>query len=229
MPTPDWWYDDLKQVGLDFADAAQAADYDRRQGVDTAADARLLGDLGVRPGTVMADLGCGTGVMACEAARLGAMVHAVDISPAMLSLAEARAQREGVALHPHHASFLTFNPGEGVLDLVVTRAAFHHLPDFWKAVALRRIWRMLKPGGRLYLRDVIFDVPPQDVPETVEAWITWLSDQSGYTREDGACHVREEHSTFAWIIEGLLREAGFDPVRRVEQTRVYGTYLATKP
>ncbi len=41
-----------------------------------------------------------------------------------------------------------------------TRNALHHLPDFWKAIALDRIATFLRPGGVLRLHDLIFDFQP---------------------------------------------------------------------
>jgi hypothetical protein len=85
---PDWYYDDLRQVGTDFENAETVAAYDRNQGTNDAEDEALL-----------------------------------DGPPA---------------------------------DLVTTKYALHHLPDFRKAAALVRINRMLRPVGRLFLRDVVF-------------------------------------------------------------------------
>lgn len=229
MIRPDWWYDDSIQVGLDFEDEAQVATYDQRQGATAERDAALLKRLGVGPGTVMADIGCGTGLMACEAARLGATVYAVDASGPMLRAARARARAQGLTLEAHHATFLTVDLEEAAFDLITTKFALHHLPDFWKALALRRLWTALKPGGKLYIEDVVFDAPPERLPEVVEAWIDWLSRPGSYTREDAASHVREEQSTFAWILRGLIADAGFVDVVEVEQTGAYGTYLAKRP
>ena len=53
-------------------------------------------------------------------------------------------------------------------------------------------------------------------------------DVSGYSRADGACHVREEHSTFGWILERMISEAGFTLLERTHDG-VYATYLAEAP
>jgi hypothetical protein len=76
-------------------------------------------------------------------------------------------------------------------------------------MALVRINRMLKPGGVFFLRDVVFSVPPAEIGAAVEGWIGWMTDNTGYTRADVVTHVRDEHSTFDWIIEGLLARSGF--------------------
>lgn len=225
MTKPDWWYDDLKQVGLDFEDEAQVATYDARQGRSSEADRALLLELGMQAGTAMADIGCGTGILACEAARLGANVRAIDVSAAMLKAAQARA--EGLTnIAFERAGFLSFEV-RGDLDLVTTKNALHHLPDLWKAVALTRMRQALKLGGRLYIRDVAFNCTPDAIGETAEAWISFLARETGYTREDGACHVREEHSTFGWILERMITETGFTLLSRTHDG-VYSTFLAEK-
>ena len=229
MSSPDWFYDDLRQVGIDFADANQVATYDDRQSNDPATDRALLDRIGVEPGHHVADIGCGTGLLACEAARRAARVYAVDVSAAMLARTKARAAAAGLMnLRPVEAGFLTFDPGPRALDLVTTKFAFHHLPDFWKAMALIRVNRMLKPGGRLFLRDVVFSFPPAEAPQAIEGWIEWMLTNTGYTRADVATHVRDEHSTFVWIIEGLLERTGFRLLWSDIDGPTYADHLAEK-
>lgn len=226
---PDWFYDDLRQVGLDFADAGQVATYDDRQNDDPAADRALLDRIGLEPEHHIADIGCGTGLLACEEARRAARVYAVDVSAAMLARTAARASAAGLTnIRPLQAGFLTFDPGPRTLDLVTTKFAFHHLPDFWKAMALVRVNRMLKPGGRLFLRDVVFSFPPAEAPQAIEGWIDWMLANTGYVRAEVSTHVREEHSTFAWIIEGLLGRTGFRLCWSDIGGPTYADYLAEK-
>ncbi len=229
MTKPDWYYDDLRQVGIDFDDTGQVATYDTRQGADTSADDALLRKLNLKPHQTMADLGCGTGILACQAALSGARVHAVDISRPMLRAAEARAATMGLTtISFHHAGFLTFDLGAGMLDLITSKFALHHLPDFWKAVALTRIHDALKPGGRFFLQDVDFACAPRDVPRAVEGWGEWMTANTGYSRGDVACHISEEHTTFGWIMEGLIERAGFRLVSSEYSLDVYGTYVAER-
>jgi putative AdoMet-dependent methyltransferase len=46
-----------------------------------------------------------------------------------------------------HAGFLTYAHRDEAADAVVSRMALHHLPDFWKVVALDRVRALLKKGG----------------------------------------------------------------------------------
>ena len=229
MLARDWYYSDRRQVGLDFALAEEAASYDARQGDSEERARTRLAALGVQPDWTIADIGCGTGLLACEAAQIGARVHAIDISPAMLTLAERRADALGVSMTIQSAGFLSFTCEPNSLDLVVSEFALHHLPDFWKAVALSRIYAALKPGGLFFLRDVVFTCTPDGIERTVEQWADFIIKNRGFSRADVATHVRDEHSTFGWVIERMLTEAKFAPVSAEYDPPVYGTYRARKP
>ncbi len=71
-------------------------------------------------------------------------------------------------------------------------------------------------------------LPARSGPLVAETWIDFLVRETGYTREDGASHVREEHSTFGWILERMITEAGFRLLARTHDG-VYATYLAEAP
>jgi cyclopropane fatty-acyl-phospholipid synthase-like methyltransferase len=60
MSRPEWYYDDVRQLGTDFADAQQVAAYDRNQGRDPAEDRALAASLRLGPDQTLLDLGCGT-------------------------------------------------------------------------------------------------------------------------------------------------------------------------
>lgn len=227
----DWQYDDLRQVGLDFEDAAAVAAYDRNQGTSGADDEALLDRLEVGPGMVMIDLGTGTGRFPRAAARRGARAWGVDVSATMLAYAQDRARAEGVSgIEFRRGGFLTYDHGGPPADLVTTKYALHHLPDFWKAAALTRIHGMLKPGGRLFLRDVVFSFAPADYAAGAEGWISRMAqaEGTGFTRADFATHVRDEHSTFAWILEGLIERTGFRIVAADKEDPAYADYLCVK-
>jgi hypothetical protein len=54
------------------------------------------------------------------------------------------------------AGFLTYEHQGDLTDFVYSRNALHHLPDLWKALALKRIATFMNPGGILRLRDFFF-------------------------------------------------------------------------
>src|SRR6266436_1837322 len=75
-----------------------------------------------------------------RAALMGAEVDAIDISPAMLALAEIQARDRKVAIRTQSAGLLSFAYQPDTYDLIVSEFALHHLPNFWKPVALSRIF-----------------------------------------------------------------------------------------
>ena len=212
MSRPEWYYDDVRQLGTDFADAQQVAAYDRNQGRDPAEDRALAASLRIGSDQTLLDLGCGTGQFAREAARLAREVVAVDVSPVMLEFARNRAGDENHRnLRFVHAGFLSYEHEGKPVHVAVSKFALHHLPDFWKAVAFSRLHGWVRPGGLLFLRDVVFSFPDADYRRGIEDWIQRVASPpgKGFTAGDFATHVREEHSTFRWILEGLIERAGF--------------------
>ncbi len=211
---PAWFYNDMQQVGVDFEDTAQVAAYDRNQKSSTVeAERSLVERLGISAAHSVIDIGAGTGTFAIQAALAGAHVYAVDVSRVMLSYAQQKAYAVNARnLEFHHAGFLTYQQKAESVDFVVTKFALHHLPDFWKMIAFLQMAAMLKDGGILYLRDAIFSFPPTEFQSAIDAWIERAAKPpgEGFTARDFEMHVREEHSTFAWIIEGMLSQAGFE-------------------
>ncbi|MHC4439000.1 MAG: hypothetical protein ACYS3S_16700 [Planctomycetota bacterium] len=69
---------------------------------------------------------------------------------------------------------------------------------------------MLKTGGRLYLFDVVFSFNIDDYESRLNQWIKSTAERIGSAfAEEVEIHIREEYSTFDWIMEGLLKQAGF--------------------
>ena len=75
----------------------------------------------------------------------------------MLAVLGTRAERSGLDnLERVQAGLLSYEHPGDVADSVYSRHVLHHLPDFWKAIALDQIASILRPGGVLRLRDLIF-------------------------------------------------------------------------
>ena len=106
---------------------------------------------------------------------------------------------------------LTYEHTGEAADFAYCRLALHHLPYFWKALALDRIRGLLRPGGVLRLWDVVYGFEPDAAPDRLEAWCaTGGADAaSTWTRAELEEHVRDEHSTFTWLLEPMITRAGF--------------------
>jgi len=103
---------------------------------------------------------------------------------------------------------------------------------FIKAIALRRIADMLRPGGVLRLWDVVYSFEPADAERRIEAWIaeTMTDDiEHGWTRAELAEHFRDEHSTFTWVLEPMIKRAGFDMLdTNYSASSMFARYLCRK-
>lgn len=225
MLARDWYYNERRQVGLD---KAVASIYDADDGRDARARAALI-TLGVQKGWRIADIGCGSGVMACEAAELGADVDAIDISPAMLALAERQARERRLAIRTQSAGLLSFAYAPNSYDLIVSEFTLHHLPDFWKAVAMSRIYGALKPGACFFLRDIVFVSTPDGSERDIAQWADFNAKNHSFARDSVVTHMRDEHSTFGWVIERMLTDIGFTIVSADYHAPLHGTYVLRKP
>ena len=224
--------DELAYAGPEHLDAAFVAGFDRKQGYpDPAEDLNALAAQGLDADSTVVDLGTGTGQFALAAARRFGHVTAVDVSPAMLALLRERAVGAGLGnLDCVRAGFLSYQHAGPPADAVYTRHALHQLPDFWKVLALDRIARMVRSGGVLRLRDLIYDFRPDETGEVFGHWFRHAAADpaKGYTSEDYAEHIRTEHSTFRWLLEPMLAAAGFTTVTAEFQGRLYGAYTCVK-
>ena len=225
MLARDWYYNQRRRVGID---STVAAIYDRHGDNDLRARAALA-MLGVEPGWRVADIGCGNGLLACEAALMGAEVDAIDISPAMLALAQVEARDRQVAIRTQSAGLLSFAYQPESYDLIVSEFTLHHLPDFWKAVAMSRIFAALKPGAHFYLRDIVYVRTPDGTERDVDEWAEFSISNHDFNRDSIVTHMRDEHSTFGWVIERMLTDAGFELTSADYQAPLHGTYLLRKP
>ena len=169
--------DELAYAGPEHLDAAFVAGFDHKQGYpDPAGDLDALAEQGLGADSTLVDLGTGTGQFALAAARRFGHVTAVDVSPAMLALLRERAADAGLGnLDCVRAGFLSYSHARPPADAVYTRHALHQLPDFWKALALDRIARMLRSGGILRLRDLIYDFQPAETEGVFRDWFRYAA------------------------------------------------------
>lgn len=232
METPGWFLDERSHAGSEHLDAAYVSEYDKKADVDPTGDLALLRDLGMNETHTLVDFGAGTGGFALAAAPQCRRVVAVDVSPAMLALLRQKAAHLGIEnIECVQSGFLTYEHQGEPADFAYSRHALHHLPDFWKALALQRIATILKPGGVLYLRDLIFSFEPRESERVIADWLAGAPEHPGrgWTRAELETHLREEHSTFSWLLEPMIAHAGFE-IREAQHasSRLYSAYTCVK-
>ena len=79
-------------------------------------------------------------------------------------------------------------------------------------MALDRLRRMIRPGGVVRLWDVVYDFAPSEAEDRIEAWCATGGDsvEGEWSRAELEEHVRDEHSTFSWILEPMIERTGFE-------------------
>jgi arsenite methyltransferase len=110
--------------------------------------------------TTILDMGCGAGTDLLLAARhVGSSGRAigVDMTPAMLSVAARGAAACGLEHVDTRLGDATELPADaGSVDTVISNGVLNLVPD--KPRAIREIWRVLRPGGRVQLADITIGV-----------------------------------------------------------------------
>jgi SAM-dependent methyltransferase len=127
----------------------------------------------VQGGEVVLDLGCGAGTDLLIAAQMtgpGGRVIGVDMTSAMLDRARASAEEMGLANVELHESLIESLPLEDAsVDVVISNGVIDLVPD--KEVVLDEIDRVLKPGGRLQIADVVIhQAVSEDARKRIDLW-----------------------------------------------------------
>jgi SAM-dependent methyltransferase len=160
----------------------------------------------IHPGETVLDLGSGGGIdVFLSAKRVGptGKVYGLDMTEEMLALARDNQQRAGVT----NVEFLKGDieqiplPDNSV-DLIISNCVINLSPD--KDQVLKEAFRVLKPGGRLAVSDIVVRGPlPQEIRHSIELWAGCVA---------GAL---EESAYFM-----KLQQAGFERIT-IEPTRIY--------
>ncbi len=113
----------------------------------TPAAAQLVRFAGVGAGMRALDVGCGTGVVAITAARLGAQVKAIDLTPQLLERARENGTVAEVKIEWHEGDAEELAFADGTFDVVLSQFAHIFAPR--PEVALKEMLRVLRPQGTI--------------------------------------------------------------------------------
>ena len=230
---PGWRLDQVASAGRENLDAEHVARYDSIENASADRETALLQQWGLSRQSVVVELGTGTGQFAIAAAHVCDRVVAVDVSPVMLKELRDKLTREQLDnVDVVQAGFLDYQHQGAAVDIAYTRYALHHLPDFWKGVALARIHGILRSGGLLRVWDVVYSFEPHEAEDRLEAWCATGGPDGadGWSRADYEEHVRDEHSTYTWVFEALAQRVGFHiEAAEYSEDGIFAEYLFRKP
>ena len=181
-------------------------------GADLAFVEELLMDLPAAARAI--DVGCGAGHLAFAFARRLREVTACDPAPSMLATVRAAAVERGVGerVSTCEAAADALPFATASFDVVGTRYSAHHWCDL--PAALRELRRVLRPGGRLLVVDLLGEDQP-----LADTWLQAIE----LLRDPG--HVRDR-SFAEWA--ALLQQAGFavDRARRFRIELEFASWIA---
>ncbi|MFO7732309.1 MAG: arsenite methyltransferase [Candidatus Aminicenantes bacterium] len=158
---------------------------------------------GLKPGETVLDLGSGGGIdcfLAWRQVGPGGRVIGVDMTPDMLAKAEASKEKLGAANVEFRRGQIEALPVESdSVDAVMSNCVINLSPD--KASVFRETFRVLKPGGRISISDIVTEGDfSEEMRARLDQWAECVT---------GAVRAQE------YI--GLMREAGFVDIRVVDK------------
>jgi 2-polyprenyl-3-methyl-5-hydroxy-6-metoxy-1,4-benzoquinol methylase len=128
-------------------------------------------------GRRLLDFGCGAGASSVVWAKFGAIVTGIEPDAQLAAAARLRVVEDGVQatahiLHVPDTLHLPFAPGS--FEICICNAVLEHIPPQQRGGYLREIWRVLEPGGFLYITETPNRLSPYD-GHTTQLWgVPWL-------------------------------------------------------
>lgn len=160
----------------------------------------------MRPGEVVLDLGSGGGIDCFLAAKMvgdTGKVYGVDMTPEMIALARKNAEKVGATNVEFRLGEIEQLPIEGEsIDVIISNCVINLSPD--KDRVFREAFRVLKPGGRLQVSDIVWTKPvPDTIKNDMEAWAGCIagalleSDYVGRIQAAGFSDVRSTAAEYS--------------------------------
>jgi len=168
FPTGRAWAEDLGYPQPELANVPEAT----VQSFAGVANPHVLGR--IEEGSIVLDLGCGAGTDLLIAAQMvgpAGHVIGVDMTPDMLRLARASAKEMGISdrVELHESLIESLPLPDAEVDIVISNGVIDLVPD--KDAVFAEIDRVLKPGGRLQVADVVIHTEvSEDARKRIDLW-----------------------------------------------------------
>ncbi len=127
----------------------------------------------IRSGEKVVDVGCGAGFDSFIAAHMvgnDGRVIGIDMTPEMLQKAQRNSEVAGLSNVEFHRGIAEALPvDDNWADVVISNGAVNLCPD--KLTVFREMHRVLKPGGRLQIADILVEKPvPEEAKQDIDLW-----------------------------------------------------------
>jgi len=178
----------------------------------------------LKPGDTVLDLGSGAGFdcfLASAAVGESGQVIGVDMTPEMIEKARANAAKGGYSNVEFRLGEIDNLPVEdGSIDVVISNCVINLVPDKRKAFA--EAYRVLKPGGRFMISDMVSTVTiPEFIRKSVEAYVGCLGARrdeyledirtAGFAEVEIVGETPMDYELLAPTAEGIIKELGVSP------------------
>jgi arsenite methyltransferase len=158
-----------------------------------------------QPGETVLDLGSGAGFdafLAAQSVGEEGKVIGVDMTPEMLAQARANAEAGGYENVEFRKGLIEEMPVEdGEVDVIISNCVINLSPD--KAAVFKEAFRVLRPGGRVAVSDIVLTEPlPEAIVDSIAAYVGCVAGAS----------LLDEYV-------GFLRDAGFQEIEVAESRK----------
>ena len=174
-------------------------------------------------GETVVDFGSGGGIdcfLAAQQVGSGGRVIGIDMTPDMIALANKNRDKLGLSNVEFHLADMENTPLEDeTTDVIISNCVITLAPD--KDAVFREAYRILKPGGRMYISDMVLsEALPPDIQADMSQWVACVS----------GADLKEQYLA-------RLASAGFAEVRVMKDTQSAGyppsvrdmDFIAVKP
>lgn len=188
----------------------------------------------VPEGGALLDLGCGAGNFTLSVLRRagGLHCHLVDLSQPMLERARQRVSAAGAeSVETYQSDLRVLEFAENRFDCILAGAVLHHLREDgdWRRV-FRKLLAWLRPGGRLYVADLVTFDQPEVQALMWRRYGEYLEALGGAGYRDKVfAYIEKEDSPRSLAFQiGVARESGFTNWDVLHRNSVFACYLAGK-
>ncbi len=181
------------------------------------------------------DIGCGAGnntLKLREALDHDFDADLLDLSLPMVERAVARVSEVNAGhATPWHADFRDADLPEGAFDIILAAAVLHHLRDDadW-AMAFQKIFRLLRPGGSVWITDLVAHENPAVQAMMLARYGEYLSGLGGDAYRDKVfayIDLEDSPRPVSWQLD-LLRKVGFASVDILHKNACFAAFGAVK-